>query len=166
MNKSQCLILLIPLWTLVAFKETLCSPLIDEKEIVLEFKSIKSIMQSSLKKYDGWFLFIGEIQNLQIIDESETKSSEIPKGNLIEVLTPISSCRKEIFAAFTNSGKTTLRISNVVETMMIPTPDDPSHDYFLKVEPILNEERNKAECRLIKYVEASKGKQNECQHRI
>lgn len=53
-------------------------------------------MPSSLKKYDGWILFIGGIQSLYSVDYSGTTSPGISEGDLIEVLTPISTCREEV----------------------------------------------------------------------
>jgi hypothetical protein len=123
-------------------------------EVVVHASFVHGVMQSSLIKYEDWFLFVIDADQIRQSPRDGAYGDDLvplaDKKVRVEILAPKSTCLNEVNLASIWQSSFLLEISKVKNLLFMPTPSDPHHDYFLKLEPIVNGQSNRAECLLNK----------------
>mgnify|MGYP001169456169 CR=1 FL=1 len=123
----------------------------EEKGKSYTLSNVSALIQSSKAKYKDWYLFIATVQEVIDFDDDGPGAKRSPiQGKTVEFLLPRHSCFQEVSIALTWDKSYSLKISKVKETFFKETLDDPYHDYFIKLDAVVDEDVVQAECFLRK----------------
>ena len=119
----------------------------DYPQVEIAVSEISGFMQSSKAEYKDWYLFIAKVDQATTIEDGK---QFIASGTKVEMMLPKSSCAEQVKVALASGSDMQLQIKSVVKTFAMQTPDDPLHEFFLKMEPVVTPLLSQAECILVK----------------
>lgn len=124
-------------------------PVFAKDQLVLHLQQVSTLIQSSKIQYKDWYLFVAKVDSARIALADGASAGQleelIPSGQTVEIMLHKDNCYEEIQAAFV-TGSANVVMTYVKQAYFIATPDDPHHDFFLKVEPLVTADRDRAEC--------------------
>ena len=115
-------------------------------KVEIELSNIRSIIKSSKKGYENYYLFIGKVHKLVEKKQSKKGIPLLPKNSMVEILLNKGICYEEVKLSFLLNRPFSLKIQNVKKDIFKLTPKKKKYDGFLKVSVVDDNSRPFPSC--------------------